>query len=209
MAVQWATKNVDLNLKYLKDIDIIKADASSDFQKVSLIVTHIIININICIIFKALSAILPKRVGTVIKANSHTNNIADYNLTDRRKKIRVDENNIDDNIGINDMNTNRNDLFLFLKKNYNNNSNCLFRGPLRQALLASDLKYSDIVKEEERNAFSDTIESNRMNGKTDILLTACMTNPPFYDINDHIIAYDNTICTASTVEKVTEGIIIL
>jgi hypothetical protein len=32
-----------------------------------------------------------------------------------------------------------------------------------------------------------------------------MTNPPFYNTDEDIIGYDNTICTASNVEKFTEG----
>ena len=142
-----------------------------------------------------------------MKANSNTltNTSSDCNQTDRRKKIRIDVNSIDTSIGNShdiNTNTNRNDLYLFLKDNYKNNSNCLFRGPLRQALLASDLKYAEIVTEEERNTFSDTYECNT---KNDLILTACMTNPPFYDANEEIIAYENTICTASDVEKITEG----
>jgi len=145
-----------------------------------------------------------------MKGNTSNHNKHDKhdNQNIRRKKIKIEDDNNDNNteITMTSSDSSMNNLYMLLKNNYNSEGNDIFRGPLRQALLASNHSYGAIIKEDEYNIFvNDTATNNDTNGNNDLLITACMTNPPFYNNDEDIIGYDNTICTASNVEKFTEG----
>ena len=142
--------------------------------------------------------------GNSITHSNHDNN----NQNIRRKKIKIEDGDNDNNTkrSITTNDTSMNSLYMLLKNNYNSEGNNLFRGPLRQALLASNHIYAGIIEEDEHNIFANGIATyNNINSNNDLLITACMTNPPFYNTDEDIIGYDNTICTASNVEKFTEG----
>ena len=157
--------------------------------------------------------------GNSITHSNHSNHDNNNHQNIRKNKIKIEDDNNDNNDNNNDDNDNNtkrsittsdgsmNNLFMLLKNNYNSEGNNLFRGPLRQALLASNHIYAAIIEEDEYNIFANDIATkyNNINSNNDPLITACMTNPPFYNTDEDIIGYDNTICTASNVEKFTEG----
>ena len=49
------------------------------------------------------------------------------------------------------------------------------------------------------------IDTNTNTIANDVIITACMTNPPFYDNNDDVFEYNKTVNTACDVEKFTVG----